>query len=254
MHQYNYQYIFILVWRSTYKVSWQKQWSHDNCNPLIFATGKRCRKHPVCCLFALNTPNCLQQNENFKISQRKHSRFELAACTLQRTEPLALIVPGTSHLREESCKSHPVRLCQHPPSSNGLVGSPHTWQHFQEHIGSCLTTFRIKILLAKHVRTSEKLPKHAASSEQNHLHKVEERGTSLDFAHLAKYWTVLIASRIRDYNKGSELTLWKHRTNLKWILGLKSINTTPSVKLWLEAAKMGRLDNCDPALQRTIYS
>lgn len=75
MHQYNYQYIFILVWRSIWKVSWQKQWSHDNCNLLIFGTGKRCRKCPVYCSFVLNTPNCLQQNEIFKILQRKHSGF-----------------------------------------------------------------------------------------------------------------------------------------------------------------------------------
>lgn len=150
-----------------------------NCKPLIFTTGKRCRKHPVCCLFAQNTPNCLQQNEIFKILWRKHSGFELPACTLQWTEPLghmALIVPGTSQLREDSCKSHPKRPCQHLPSSNGLVGSPHTWQHFQEHTGSCLATFRIKILLAQHARKSEKLPKWAASSEWNHLHNVEEAG------------------------------------------------------------------------------
>lgn len=179
MHQNNYQYIFILVWGSSCKVSWQKQWSHDHCNPLIFAKGKRCRKCPVCCLFALNTPNCPQQNEIFKNLQRKHSGFELPACTLQWTEPLghrALIIPGTSHWREDSSKSHPMRPCQHPPSSNGLVGSPYTWQHFQEHIGSCLTTFRIKILLAQHVRKSENLPKCAASSGLNHLHHVEEAG------------------------------------------------------------------------------
>lgn len=146
----------------------------------------------------------------------------LRSCTLQWTEPLghmALIVPGASHPREDSCKWHPARPHQHPPSSNGLEGSPHTWQRLLEHTGSCLTTFRIKILLAQHARKSEKLLKHAASSEQNHLHNVEEagreRGTSLDFAHLAKYWTILITSHIRDNNKGSELTLCG-KTALIW--------------------------------------
>lgn len=180
--------------------------------------------------------------------------FELPACTLQWTEslsPMALIVPGTSHLREDSCKSHPTRPCQHPPPSNSLAGSPHTWQHFQQHIGSCLTTFRIKILLAQHARKTEKLLKHAASSKRNHLHNVEEAGREgniFGFCSSCKYSTTLIASHIRDKHKGSELTLCGN-TALIWNEhGLKRINTTPSVKYWLEAAKIGRLDNCVPAL------
>lgn len=213
MHQYHYQYIFILVRRSSWKVSWQKQWSHDNYNPLIFATGKWCRKHPVCNSFALNIPNCLQQNEIFKILQRKHSGFWITCLHSAMNRALgymALIAPSTSHLREDSCTSHPMRPCQHPPPSNSLVGSLHTWQHFQQHIGSCLTTFRIKILLAQHARKTEKLPKRAASPEQNHLHNVEEaeRGRNIfGFCTSCKILNTLIASHIRDNNKGSELTL-----------------------------------------------
>lgn len=121
--------------------------------------------------------------------------------------------PWTSHLREDSCKckSFPTRPRQHPPPSNSLVGSSHTWQHFQQHIGSCPTTFRIKILLAHHARKTEKLPKHAASSEQNHLHNVEEAGREgniFGFCPSCKIPNNLNCFTFnRDNNKGSELTL-----------------------------------------------
>ena len=142
-HFTSHWYISILIWRSS---SWPKEWSNDNCNLLRSAIGKWSTEYVAHCMFVLNTPKCLQQNKIFKLLQRKCSGFWVTCldCAMNGAfRSLGSSWPSTSRLREDGCKSHPARLCQHPPSSNGLGGSPHTWQRLQDHVGSCLSTFRI---------------------------------------------------------------------------------------------------------------
>lgn len=146
MHWYNYEYIFILVHRSS---SWSKGWSHyhHNGNLLIFAILKRCTISVPYCMFVLNTPNCLQDNETLKILQKKHFRFWVTCLDTSTNGAFWSLgsgwPPAPPAWGRTDVKQPCERPCQHLPSSNGLEGSPHTWQHLQDHVGSCLSLGRI---------------------------------------------------------------------------------------------------------------